>query len=244
MPDSPSSSPTTLTRVIPSYLYVQYADDDALQAFVAAYNQLAQTYVDWFANGQLPVYTLQSGALLDWVARGLYGQVRPSLSSQRTTFLGPFGTPLYDQVEYAQYVALPPQNVVAVTDDVFRRIVTWNFYKGDGRTFNVRWLKRRVMRFLFGADGADTTRTNDTDQVSVTFGADGEVTITLVTGTRTVTGGAIFDFPTFNSVAYDELDGTFVALAPLPNAQLFQEAMESGVLQFPFQFTPVVNVGI
>ena len=29
--------------------------------------------------------------------------------------------------------------------------MTWHLYKGDGKTFNTRWLKRRVMRFLTGA---------------------------------------------------------------------------------------------
>ena len=43
----------------------------------------------------------------------------------------------------------------AVTDDVFKRILTWHFYKGDGKNFSVRWLKRRIWRFLQGANGTD-----------------------------------------------------------------------------------------
>jgi hypothetical protein len=33
--------PVSLTKTIKSYLYVQYNDDDNLQGFVAAYNQMA-----------------------------------------------------------------------------------------------------------------------------------------------------------------------------------------------------------
>jgi len=50
----PPTAPTTLTKVIPSYLYQEYSDDDDLQAFVMAYNGLAQQYVTWFATSPSP----------------------------------------------------------------------------------------------------------------------------------------------------------------------------------------------
>jgi len=40
-------------------------------------------------------------------------------------------------------------------DDIFKRILTWNLYKGDGNRFSMRWLKRRIARFLFGVNGID-----------------------------------------------------------------------------------------
>src|SRR5208282_1169742 len=41
----PPDGPTTVTTIIPSYLYQQYQDDDDLLAFVQVYNALAQGYV-------------------------------------------------------------------------------------------------------------------------------------------------------------------------------------------------------
>ena len=61
-------------------------------------------------------------------------------------------------------------------DDVLKRSLTWHFYKGDGRYFDVRWLKRRVMRFLEGVDGTDQG-TASTYDVSVVFAAGYSVTI-------------------------------------------------------------------
>ena len=37
--------------------------------------------------------------------------------------------------------------VVITNDDLYRRILTWHFYKGDGNYFSVRWLKARMRRF-------------------------------------------------------------------------------------------------
>ena len=84
-----------LTKTIPSYLYKEYDDDEALQAFVDAFNASAQDYVDWFNTIELPVYTspTSSGDLLDWVAEGLYGIPRPSLfSSGGAQGIGPLDT--------------------------------------------------------------------------------------------------------------------------------------------------------
>ncbi len=98
----PPSGPTTLTSLgqpgsatwVGSYLYQEYADDDDLQAFVAAFNSFANQYDAFFATIMLPVYTnpLIVGALLDWVALGIYGMIRPSLSSGRNLDVGPFNT--------------------------------------------------------------------------------------------------------------------------------------------------------
>ena len=65
--------PTWLSKTIKSYLYFEYRGDEDCQAFVDAYNQLAQEFVDWFTGIDLPVYTGDqiNGPLLDWVAAGL-----------------------------------------------------------------------------------------------------------------------------------------------------------------------------
>jgi hypothetical protein len=33
--------------------------------------------------------------------------------------------------------------------------MTWRLYRGDGKTFNLNWLKRRIVRFLNGPNGTD-----------------------------------------------------------------------------------------
>jgi hypothetical protein len=239
----PPAGPTSLQNTINSYLYIQYNDDDDLQAFVDAYNILTQEYITWFNTINLPIYTNPnvSGTLLDWVLTNLYGQVRPALSSGRNRNLGPLNT-------YALNV-LPPnvrkiigsQDITATSDDFYRRIATWNFYKGDGKVVNVRWLKRRIMRFLLGANGIDVNP-NTTYQVSVTFGLDGQVNITLVKGRRTVTGGAVPGRFAPNTKRPNELDSFYTNIVPLQNGSILKEAIDSGVLQLPFQFTYVVNV--
>lgn len=42
----------------------------------------------------------------------------------------------------------PPLTYQPATDDVYRRLIQWNTYRGDGVTFTMRWLKNRVARFL------------------------------------------------------------------------------------------------
>ena len=240
----PPPGPTTLTQTIPAYLYQEYADDDDLQAFFASYNSLAQRYVNWFANVGLAVYTNPNiyGPLLDWVAQGLYGMVRPTLSSGKNRDLGPLNTYALNTLGYNVRKVLGPTNVTATTDEIFKRIMTWNFYKGDGNRFNVRWLKRRVMRFLLGDSGADVP-IDQTYVVSVTFGP-GAVSIRLSAGTRKLTGGALPNRFSYNTKTYDSFttQGT-PGPVPLPYETALKEAVASGALQLPFQYVFFVVTG-
>jgi hypothetical protein len=247
----PPDGPTTMTQVIPSYLYQQYADDDDLQAFVAAFNELAQSYVDWFVDTPLAVYTSPSivGTLLDWVAEGLYGMLRPALSSGTFLSRGPFNTYAYNTWPLNQFQVLGPSNVTIVNDDVFKRILTWNLYRGDGIVFSIRWLKRRVMRFLIGANGS-APNVDDTSPVSVSVGS-GIISIRLSLGDRVITGGALFARLGFNGgghalqppVTLNMLVTIFVpGPSPLPLAPVLQEAIASGVLVLPFQYEYVVTI--
>lgn len=88
------TEPAYQSDTLKSYLYVQYNDDDDLQAFVEAYNALSQEIITWLAEANLPVYTGApiTGALLDWVAMGLYGQSRPTLPSGFNRNRGPFNS--------------------------------------------------------------------------------------------------------------------------------------------------------
>ena len=175
----PPSAPTTQTSVIPSYLYQEYQTDDELQAFVQAYNQLAQEYINTFNSINLPIYTSNyiTGALLDWVAEGLYGMTRPILLTGKIQTIGPFDTYDLNSITFNGVQYIGPPDVAATTDDIFKRIITWNFYKGDGRHFNIRYLKKRIARFLAGINGTDPP-IDQTYDISVGF-AGNQVIITL-----------------------------------------------------------------
>jgi len=159
----PPVGPTSVQNTIPAYLYVQYLGDDNIAAFFTAYNQYAQSYVNWFNALNLPIYTQGpvSGSLLDWVAEGIYGLSRPALpASMGTRNIGDVNTFTANTLPFNGYVKGLPGTYTATTDDTFRRILTWAFYKGDGKVFTPRWLKRRINRFLNGINGVDVV--NDT----------------------------------------------------------------------------------
>lgn len=231
-----------LEKTIPSYLYWQYNDDDNLLALVQAYNQMAQEYVDWFRTLNLPIYTGLNGPLLDWVAEGLYGMIRPVLPSGVSKSIGAYNTLPYNTFQYNGYRLIGPSNIYVTTDDVFKRIMTWNFYKGDGTVFNIRYLKRRIMRFLNGVNGTDPG-VDQTYQVSVTFGVGRQVNIRILKGLRTVNSGSIYNNNGgYNTRPYNSLDTTFTEYSAFELAPILQAAINAGVLQLPYQFTYVVSV--
>lgn len=159
----PPDGPTTVLRTIPAYPYVQYQSDDHVSAFFDAYNIYAQAYLDWFNQLDLPIYTKApvAGTLLDWVAQGLYGIARPALpTAQGYPGEGPVNTYIVNSLTVNGYRPGLPDTFTVTNDDFFRRIITWAFYKGDGKVFSPRWLKRRINRFLTGVDGKDVV--NDT----------------------------------------------------------------------------------
>lgn len=239
----PPAGPTTLTEVIPSYLYEQYTDDDDLQAFVQVFNYMAQQYVTWFAEVMLPVYALNpmvSGALLDWVAEGLYGMRRPLLPLGNTQNLGMFNTIQFNTLPFNEEEIVGPQDYYLTTDDVFRRILTWHLWKGDGKLFNVRWLKRRIARFLTGVDGGPGV-TDQTYYISVTFGGDNQVNINLQSTIRTADGGAIYGASMFNDFMFNEFETTAIQFPVSPLTPVFKAAVDAGILELPFQYDWVVN---
>jgi hypothetical protein len=153
----PPGSPTTIQNMIPSYLYVQYQDDDALQAFVQAYNIYAQAYLTYLNNLNLPIYTsgLIAGSLLDWVALGIYGFMRPVFANAGVAPRGPLNTWQYNSLTYNTFIPGIPSTYTSTDDDIFKRVLTWHLYKGDGKVFNVTWFKRRILRFLYGVNGTN-----------------------------------------------------------------------------------------
>jgi hypothetical protein len=214
-----------LGTTIKSYLYQQYADDADCQSFVDAYNQATQTYVDWFNSVSLPVYSGLSGSLLDWVAEGLYGISRTALESTAVAAMGPLNTEPLDTAALNSFVGAVTSQF-ALTDDIFKRIITWNFYKGDGKRFCIRWLKRRVMRFLIGVNGIDP----QPGMAGFQVGAENTSAIgaRIVSGTLTVTIS----------------QSTISNLASLTPGILgiFQEAFQANVLDLPATYNYAVSI--
>lgn len=195
------TGPTGLLNVIKSYLYTEYNDDDNVQSFVDAFNAYAQAYLDYMNGLNLPVYTSQSisGSLLDWVAQGVYGMLRPGLPVKGTPARGPLNTWVLNSIPFNTGTPAVNQTYYATSDDIFRRVLTWQFYKGDGKTFNVRWLKRRIYRFLNGVNGVDVD-CSATYGISVAFTGLRNATITLAdTPTseifKTAVGAGVLELP-------------------------------------------------
>lgn len=222
------TTPVTVTGILPSYLYFQYQNDPDLPALIDAYNTIAQEYLDWFNEINLPIYTGLQGALLDWVGQGIYGITRPKFSTSSVTgIFGPIASVPYVGPESG---APNPNigNAISSTqlygisqsfdtpDDIYKRVLTWFFYKGDGFDFSIPWLKRRIARFLYGDNGTDVSMPF-TPNISVTFD---DSTTPLPTCTITVTGSSLLE----------------------PTATYFEAAVEAGVLSLPFRYAYVVTL--
>jgi|SRR6185503_5744944 len=174
---------TLLQDIIPSYLYQQYSDDADLQAFVDAYNAIAQSYLDWFNSTPLPIYTSPniSGPLLDWVANGIYGIARPVFSSRTTMHTAGLNAFPLNANEVNGDTFVQSGTAILASDDYYKRTLTWWLYLGQGRYFNAFVLRMKVARFLFGANGGDITL-SQAQAVSVASAGPGEYTITVPPG--------------------------------------------------------------
>jgi hypothetical protein len=242
----PPNGPSTLLTTLPSYLYKQYEDDDDLQAFVMAYNSMTQAFVDWFNNANLPNYPELSGSLLDWVGAGLYGYPRPTLFSGHSRNIGPLNTQPFNSKPSINGFKIVANytDVAATSDDVYKRLLTWMFFKGDGKCVSIPWLRRRVARFLWGENGKDYAGVPS--QISISVTDDKELTITIVSGVRRLTGGALYNMALlnrgsalFNTITTDLTRYDIPALAPI-----FKQAVDDGVIDVPTQHSNSVRIGI
>ena len=220
-----------LQNTIPSYLYQEYADDEDLQAFVAAYNAATQVYVDWFYGANLAYYPGLTGPLLDWVLNGVYGLPRNALQSQTAPALGPLNSITLNAPGYPLNTYTPPAFVYyALSDDLYQRVMTWNFFKGDGKRFNMLWLKRRIMRFLNGVNGIDPEPQNPGFVVGAENTSPISVVVTNTAGILTLTVG-------INQTLLSALNPNLT-----PNiVTLFTLAFLSGVLELPVQYKYAVQ---
>lgn len=158
-PPRPAPPIPPLQTIIPCYVYEQYSDDINVVAFFEAVNALAQPYLDWFNSTPLSVYTSPniSGLLLDWVGEGIYGITRPVFSSIVTAFLAGTNALPTDATFTNGYEFFRSGTATPADDDFYKRVLTWVNYLGDGRSFNVQFLRWRVARFIYGSSGTNAT---------------------------------------------------------------------------------------
>lgn len=227
-----------LEDIIRAYLYTQYNDDENLQAFVDAYNAVAKGVYDWMVNANLPVFigSYNSGDQLKWIAAGIYGVSPPILISSKQNIYGPYNALTFNTIAFNGRKVVDQSEQVVASDDLFKRIMTWNFYKGDGFYFTIPWLKRRVLRFLTGVDGVDVV--NDQHwSISVLFSSSG-ATISIIKGYRKLTDSAMFNASAFNTRAFNQKSSALIKSTEYEYAALFKQAFDSGLLHMPF-YQPV-----
>lgn len=228
----------TIKPLFKSYLFVEYADDDNLQSFVEAYNKIAQQYLDWFNTINLPIYTGLTGALLDWIGQGIYNVPRPALQNNVSDYNGPLNTFAFNQGGMGfNTIQLPTTKGNYVSDDIYKRVLTWQFYKGDGQVFNHLWLKKRILRFIFGNSGRDVA-------ISSLQGID----VTKSTGLSAQDLDITIDTTRLNLFNVND-DGSFsygTGSSTLPNivqlSQTLENALNSGACPLPFPFYYHVSV--
>jgi hypothetical protein len=225
-----SFSAQPLPQIAYAYLYSQYATDENVQAFVDSYNSIAQGYLEWFNQTPLSVYTSPniSGPLLDWIGQGIYGISRPVISTLISRSYGAYNTLPYNARAYGTRRQVNSGTAEAASDDIYKRTLTWHTYLGDGRQMSIMWLRRRVARFLFGANGSDIP-VDYLSQVSISRNSAGF-------------SGALNTAP-YNTQAYNTRQtrktlaarSITIGVPPSPIAQTFQALLNEGYLALPFQ---------
>ena len=143
--------------IVPAYAYAQYSWDANVLAFFDSQNLIVQGYLTWFYDTPLAVYTNSNiaGVLLDWTATGIYGIERPVLTTSSITTSGALGTNILGTHPLGTFTVTNTGTAMLVTDDIYKRVMTWILYRGDGLQFSMPWLLRRVERFLGGSYGSD-----------------------------------------------------------------------------------------
>lgn len=228
-----------ITSTIASYVYQQYSDDANVSAFFGSYNQISQGNLDAINSYQLPIYLDQTGGLLDWAASSIYGVFRPSLSSGGPRSVGPINTFEFNAEEFNGLDRVNSSTNFIADDLTYQRIIQWNTFKGDGFQFSIRWLKRRVERFLHGTIFPDQTY-----DVSIKLTGPHAVLITVSNSNTTLTGGAFYDGVMFGGVgmAFNQIEVAASNHAPTALASALKAAVNSGILRLPFQYTFTVQI--
>ena len=227
-----------LSAVVPAYVYTEFNDDPYVTAFFTAYNELAQGYLDWFKETPIPVWTSPqvSGGLLDFIGTNLYGTPRPVISTAGANLTyGAMGTRAMDTMAMDSYQLIKTGTAQPADDDLYKRTLTWIHYKGDGFQATIEWLRRRIARFLYGANG-------------------GDIDIGLITNISLSATGSLsqmaMDSLAMNAQAMNStrvstanLRGIlYASIPPTTVSQYFIDLFTAGYLPAPFQM--VYNIGI
>ena len=227
-----SFSQAPLPSVVPAYVYVQYNDDPYVTAFFTAYNELAQGYLNWFNQTPLAVWTSPSvsGSLLNWIGSNLYNTPRPVISSESSSSSGAMATDPMATQAMASFILNTSGTAQSASDDLYKRVLTWVLYRGDGKQATIEWLRRRIARFLYGTNGSDIdvgliTNVSVSDQGTETVGAYG----TYAYGTQA--------YGTITQETYTSGGILFITIPNLTVSQAFIAMFRGGFLPAPFQMT-------
>ncbi|WP_196424728.1 hypothetical protein [Commensalibacter melissae] len=162
------------THKLYMYLYLQWKEDDNLDAFVKVHNETTDKYLDEIRKLNIPNYKTKNGKFLDYVAKNLYGISRKPLLNAQT--IVEMGINIDDPNTISPNDAKILSNSFRheITDIEFRKIIEWNVYREDGFHFTIPWLKRRLSRFLSYSSG-------DMDMNSISIVAENrKITIRLL----------------------------------------------------------------
>ena len=96
-----------------------------------------------------------------------------------------------------------------------------------------------IARFLYGYNGTDPG-IDQTYRISVEFGIEPQVNITIKEGVRNVLGG--FNTACCNTQTLNDTASTYFAYPPIPMAKTFKTAVDNGILELPFNYQWVVAV--
>lgn len=221
-----------LQQVIPAFVYAQYSDDSDVQAFFTAYNTLAQGYLDWFNNTPFGLYTSSfvSDLLLDWLAQGVYGIERPVISTLSTHRTAGMNSATMNSLPMNELKIIQGGTASLATDDIFKRVLTWILFKGDGVHVSIPWIRKRIARFLNGSNGSD---------VSLDYLLDVSINIPTLSpngqlGTVPMNTIAMNTRQTRSAKAANTLQ---IVLPSSTIAQQFMILLQEGYLPVPFQMT-------
>ena len=219
-----------LYDAVPSYLYFQFQDDNDLQAFVKSYNEITQGYVDWFNSTPLGVYTNSkiNGELLSWIGKGIYGIERPYISNIKNSVYGSTNSYATNQYATNSFINIQSGESSIATDDIYKRVLTWYLYRGDGYESTVQWLRRRIARFVYGINGSDINM-DLAQNISITI-----PDLPYAAGTNTLATNQIAtDGMLLNTgLAKRSLE---IKIPTSDSAQAFEILVAGGYINLPFQ---------
>lgn len=175
----------SLLQIPESYLYGEYNDDSDLRVTRKAFNEQAQAIYSWLVSTCLSDYRQDpvSGSLLDWVGLGLYGMTRRLVvPTSDPEVLSPWASGAWSTTTWAASLHPGEGTTIYLSDDLFRRSLTWNTYLGDGPVFTTTWLRRRILRFLNGPNGFDLNVSPLYGSISLAWTSRRSIRITLPPG--------------------------------------------------------------